>query len=92
MTASTVDDAQVREFVLSTLAGEMNVPIDRARITDDSPIGTSGIDLESLSLVELTLRLERAFEVKIPDTDIEAIGAMTLGQLAADIVRRKAVR
>ncbi|GAA3435372.1 acyl carrier protein [Kutzneria kofuensis] len=92
MTATTLQDAQVREFVLSTLAGEMNVPIDRDKITDDSPIGTSGIDLESLSLVELTLRLEREFEVKIPDTDIEAIGAMTLGQLAADIVRRKAAQ
>lgn len=92
MTASTVDDERVREFVLSTLAVEMNVPINRETVTDDSPIGTNGIDLESLSLVELTLRLEREFEVKIPDTDIEAIGAMTLGQLAADIVRRKAAQ
>ncbi|MFC0434943.1 acyl carrier protein [Kutzneria buriramensis] len=89
MTASTTD---VREFVLSTLAGEMNVPIDRAKVGDDSPIGTGGIDLESLSLVELTLRMEREFGVKIPDSDIEALGAMTLGQLAADIVRRKAVQ
>ena len=90
MTATTLDAAHVREFVLSTLAGEMNVPIDRDATTDDSPIGTGGIDLESLSLVELTLRLEREYEVKIPDADIEAIGAMTLGQLTADIVRRKA--
>jgi acyl carrier protein len=89
MTATTLQDAEVREFVLSTLAGEMNVPIDRERIDDDSPIGTGGIDLESLSLVELTLRLEREYGVKIPDADIEAIGAMTLGQLAADVVRRK---
>ena len=89
MTASTTD---VREFVLSTLAGEMNVPIDRANVGDDSPIGTGGIDLESLSLVELTRRMEREFGVKIPDSDIEAIGAMTLGQLAADIVRRKAAQ
>jgi acyl carrier protein len=89
MTASTTD---VREFVLSTLAGEMNVPIDRASVGDDSPIGTGGIDLESLSLVELTLRMEREFGVKIPDSDIEALGAMTLGQLAADIVRRKAAQ
>ncbi|AHH95621.1 hypothetical protein GCM10010174_78160 [Kutzneria viridogrisea] len=87
---SSVHSQDVREFVLSTLATEMNVPIDRDSLTDDSPIGTSGIDLESLSLVELTLRLERQFEVKIPDSDIEAIGAMTLGQLVDDIVRRRA--
>lgn len=87
---TTVHSDDVREFVLTTLTTEMNVPLDRAGITDDSPIGTSGIDLESLSLVELTLRLEREFGVKIPDSDIEAIGAMTLGQLVSDIVRRKA--
>ncbi len=90
MTATTLTDAAVRDWVLTTLIGEMNVPINRDQVTADSPIGTSGIDLESLSLVELTLRLEREYEVKIPDTDIEAIGAMTLGELAADIVRRKA--
>jgi len=92
MTATTLTDADVRDWVLNTLIGEMNVPIERDKVTEDSPIGTSGIDLESLSLVELTLRLEREYEVKIPDTDIEAIGAMTLGQLAADIVRRKAAQ
>ncbi|QUQ67364.1 acyl carrier protein [Kutzneria sp. CA-103260] len=92
MTATTLTEADVRDWVLTTLIGEMNVPIDRDKVTDDSPIGTSGIDLESLSLVELTLRLEREYDVKIPDTDIEAIGAMTLGQLAADIVRRKAAQ
>jgi acyl carrier protein len=86
---TTVRGADVREFVLSTLSGEMNVPLDRDGVTDDSPVGTGGIDLESLSLVELTLRLEREYGVKIPDSDIEAIGAMTLGQLVADIVRRK---
>ena len=92
MTATTLTDDAVRDWVLNTLIGEMNVPIDRDKVTADSPIGTSGIDLESLSLVELTLRLEREYGVKIPDTDIEAIGAMTLGQLAADIVRRKAAQ
>jgi acyl carrier protein len=85
-----VQQTEIREFVLTTLAEEMNVPIDRDSLTDDSPIGTSGIDLESLSLVELTLRLERQFGVSIPDSDIEALGAMTLGELVADIARRQA--
>ncbi|MBV9847072.1 MAG: acyl carrier protein [Kutzneria sp.] len=85
----TAQDADVREFILTTLTTEMNLPVDRESLTDDSPVGAGGIDLESLSLVELTLRLERQFQIRIPDTDIEAIGAMTVGQLVADIVRRR---
>jgi acyl carrier protein len=86
----TLAKDEILGFVLTTLNQEMNVPLDADSATDDLPIGAGGIDLESLSLVELTLRIERQFEVTIPDSDIESIGAMTLGELIADIARRKA--
>ncbi|MCP2163658.1 acyl carrier protein [Goodfellowiella coeruleoviolacea] len=85
----TLQQNEVREFVLTTLVTEMNIPIERDSLDDDCPIGTNGIDLESLSLVELTLRLEREFDITIPDSDIERIGAMTLGELVEDVVRRR---
>ena len=87
---STVQSKDVREFVVTTLVQEMNLFVDTDALTDDSPIGTGGIDLESLSLVELMLRLEREYDVKIPDSDIEAIGSMTLGQLVDDVLKRTA--
>ena len=49
-----------------------------------------GLDLDSLSLIELTLRLESRFGVEIPDTDIEPLASLTLGELVAEIVRRGA--
>jgi acyl carrier protein len=87
---TTVQNENIREFVLRTLATDMNMPLQPDAVGDDSPIGANGIDLDSLSLVELTLRLEREFGVKIPDGDIEALGAMTLGELVSDVVRRLA--
>ena len=32
----------------------MNHPLDADTITDDSPLGTGGIDIDSLSLIELS--------------------------------------
>ena len=81
---------EIREFVLSTIIEDMNHPLDTDEITNDSPMGTGGIDLDSLSLIELTMRLERRFGVEFPDTDIEPVGAMTLGDLVTDVVGRGA--
>ncbi|MDT3396393.1 acyl carrier protein [Streptomyces sp. B1866] len=81
---------EIRAFVLSTITEDMNLPLDTDEITDDSPLGAGGIDLDSLSLIELTLRLERRFGVEFPDTDIEPVGAMKLGDLIGDVVARGA--
>jgi len=88
MTTSTTLETEIREYVLATVSQDMNILDDVGHITDDSAVGSGGLDLDSLSLIELTLRLEARFGVQIPDGDIEPIGAMTLGELVADIVRR----
>lgn len=81
---------EIREFVLTTISDDMNHPVDANEIDDDSPLGSSGIDLDSLSLIELTMRLERRFGVEFPDTDIEPVGAMKLRDLVEEVVRRGA--
>jgi acyl carrier protein len=78
----------VREFILRTVADDMNNPIDRDEISDASPIGAGGLDLDSLSLIELMMRLEQRFGSEIPDGDIEPLGALSLGELVADIAQR----
>ncbi|MEU4893170.1 acyl carrier protein [Streptomyces sp. NPDC044780] len=79
---------EIRHFVLSTISEDMNHPLDTDEITDDSPMGTGGIDIDSLGLIELVLRLERRFGVKFPDSDIEQAGAMNLGDLVNEVVER----
>ncbi|MEU7366190.1 acyl carrier protein [Streptomyces hygroscopicus] len=79
---------EIRQFVLSTISEDMNHPLDTDEITDDSPMGTGGIDIDSLGLIELVLRLERRFHVKFPDSDIEQVGAMNLGELVNEVVER----
>ncbi|WP_158889461.1 acyl carrier protein [Amycolatopsis anabasis] len=86
----TTLEQEIREFVLSTVIEDMNHPLKPEEVTDDSPIGAGGIDLDSLSLIELTMRLERRFGVEFPETDIEPLGAMKLGELVSDIIGRGA--
>jgi acyl carrier protein len=86
----TTSYQEIREFVLDTISKDMNHPLDVGKITDDSPLGVEGIDLDSLSLIELTLRIEGRFGVQFPDTDIEPVGAMKLGELVHDVIARSA--
>jgi acyl carrier protein len=88
METTTTQEPVVREFILRTVADDMNNPIDRDAISDGSPIGSGGLDLDSLSLIELMMRLEQRFGSEIPDGDIEPLGALSLGELVADIARR----
>jgi acyl carrier protein len=86
----TTPERDIREFVLTTVTRDMNLLPSTDHITDESAVGAGGLDLDSLSLIELTLRLEERFKVEIPDTDIEPLGSLTLGQLVAELVRRGA--
>lgn len=81
---------EIRDFVLTTITESMNLPLDLDEINDGSPLGAEGIDLDSLSLIELALRLETRFGVEFPETDIEPVGAMTLGGLVDDVIARGA--
>jgi acyl carrier protein len=90
MTMPTTLERDIREFVLTTVTRDMNLLSSTDHITDESAVGAGGLDLDSLSLIELTLRIEERFKVQIPDSDIEPLGAMTLGELIAELVRRGA--
>lgn len=90
MSTSATPEDEIREFVLATVIDEMNILMSRDNITDESPVTVSGLELDSLSLIELTLRLESRFGVEIPDTDIEPLASLTLGGLVTEVVRRGA--
>lgn len=81
---------EIRDFILNTVVEDMNHPIEPSQVSGESPLGSGGIDLDSLSLIELTMRLERRFNVQFPETDIEPLSAMTLAELTAVTVERGA--
>lgn len=74
----------LREFVVTTLR-DMNFEVDS--VTDETPLGDGGLELESLSIAELVMQLE-TFGVAFSDEEMEKLTDMTLGEFTAEARRR----
>jgi len=79
---------KVRELVLDSLK-EMSY--DVTEIDGDMPLGPSGIDLESLTIAELAVRVEDALGVKFYEDEMETVVTMTLDEFVAEIASRAAL-
>jgi acyl carrier protein len=82
---STVETDEIRAFVLSSLT-EMNYSV--AGVDDDTPLGPAGVDLESLALAELGIRVEERFGVVFEEDEAELLGTMTVGEFGAALAAR----
>lgn len=76
----------VRAFVVNTLE-TMN--LDTAGVTDDTPIGDDGLELESLTTAELVMQVEEEYGVKFTDEDVEALQTMTVGEFVSQVEQRR---
>jgi acyl carrier protein len=74
----------LREFVVSTLR-DMNFEVES--VTDETPLGNGGLELESLSIAELVMQLDK-FGVEFSDEEMENLTDMTLGEFTAEARRR----
>jgi acyl carrier protein len=75
----------VSQFVVEMIAA-MNYDVEG--VTEATPLGAAGIDLESLALAELAVRVEDEYQVKFAEDEMEAVAAMTLGELVEMITAR----
>ena len=79
--------AEVREFVIAQLQ-DMNY--DTEGIDDDTTLGPAGVDLESLALADLSVRVEDRFGVRFSDDESEELALMTVGEFTAAVSDRAA--
>jgi acyl carrier protein len=68
---------EVRTFLEKTLDA-MNYDIDG--LTDETPLGEAGLDLESLGMAELAMRIEEKYGTTFPDEESERLVGMNFGQ------------
>ena len=76
---------EIRQFLLDALA-EMKYSTDG--VVDDTPLGPAGVDLESLALAELAMRVEDRFGVRFDEDEAETFAAMTVGELTGAVAQR----
>ena len=76
---------ELRQFTIDALR-EMNY--DVSEVTDDTELGPAGLDLESLALAELAVRLEDRYKIKFSDDDMETLALMTLDEFTTALAQR----
>lgn len=81
---------ELRVLVLDTIRRMNYDTAELGEITDDTPLGPAGLDLESLALVELSLRVQEDHGLPFDDDQIERMATMTLGEFLADTANRLA--
>jgi acyl carrier protein len=75
---------EVRQFIVDTLE-QMNY--DVAGIDDDTTLGPAGLDLESLAIAEVAVRVEDKFGVKFGE-ETEDMAGMSIGEYVTAVVER----
>jgi acyl carrier protein len=78
---------EVRTFVIEQLA-DMNYEVDD--LDDDTTLGPSGVDLESLALADLAVRVEDRYGLKFADDESEQLALMTVGEFTTMVADRVA--
>ncbi|WP_262011743.1 acyl carrier protein [Micromonospora sp. Mcm103] len=78
---------EVRTFVVEQLA-DMNYDVEE--LDDDTTLGPSGIDLESLALADLAVRVEDRYGLKFADDESEKMALMTVGEFTTMVADRVA--
>ncbi|WFE54000.1 acyl carrier protein [Micromonospora sp. WMMD1155] len=79
--------AEVRAFVVEQLA-DMNYDVEG--LDDDTTLGPAGVDLESLALADLSVRVEDRYGVTFADDESEQLALMTVGEFTTMVADRVA--
>jgi acyl carrier protein len=77
----------VRAFVIAQLQ-DMNY--DTEGVDDNTTLGPAGVDLESLALADLSVRVEDKYGVRFSDDESEQLALMTVGEFTAEVAGRVA--
>jgi len=75
----------VRTFTIQSLA-EMNY--DVADVDGETTLGPAGLDLESLAVAELAVRIEDEYGVTFDDEEQESLALMTLDEFVGAVSSR----
>lgn len=76
---------EVLKFVLDALQ-DMNFEVED--LEPDTLLGPSGVDMDSLAVAELALRIEDGYGLKFGEEETENLAIMTLGEFAAEVAKR----
>ena len=78
---------EVRAFVVSSLK-DMNYDVDG--LDEATTLGPAGLDLESLALADLLMRVEDRYQIRFAEDESEELALMNVGEFTATVAARVA--
>jgi len=78
---------EVRAFVVSSLK-DMNYDVDG--LDDATTLGPAGLDLESLALADLMMRVEDQYHIRFAEDESEELALMNVGEFTTAVATRVA--
>jgi acyl carrier protein len=78
---------EVRAFVVSSLK-DMNYDVDG--VDDETTLGPAGLDLESLALADLMMRVEDQYHIRFAEDESEELALMNVGEFTSAVATRVA--
>jgi acyl carrier protein len=78
---------EVRAFVVSSLK-DMNYDVDG--VDDATTLGPAGLDLESLALADLLMRVEDRYQIRFAEDESEELALMNVGEFSTTVAARLA--
>jgi acyl carrier protein len=76
---------EIRTFVLESL---QDMAYDIEDIDDSTTFGPAGVDLESLALADLAVRVEDRYGLKFEEDESEQLALMTVGEFTTMVAAR----
>jgi acyl carrier protein len=76
---------EVRAFVVSSLK-DMNYDVDG--VDDATTLGPAGLDLESLALADLLMRVEDRYSIRFAEDESEELALMNVGEFTSTVANR----
>jgi acyl carrier protein len=76
---------EVYRFVIDSLR-DMNYSV--AGVDENTTLGPAGVDLESLAIAELGVRVEDRFGVRFADEEADEMASYTVGEFAEVVTAR----
>lgn len=81
-------EEEIKFYVLEVITKVMNIEVED-RTDDNAPFGPAGIDLDSLSFMELIANVEKKYGITVSDEDMETLANGTLGMFVAYIAQQQ---
>ncbi|MCA9619691.1 MAG: hypothetical protein KC731_11715 [Myxococcales bacterium] len=73
----------------SILIDDLEIPFEPGTIDPDAPLFGTGLALDSMDAIELVIRAEEAFSLRLPTPDDLQVGMRTLNRLVDLVLRQQ---